>query len=135
VSRALVVAVEGATPLALFLLLLWGTAGSDAPAHAALALAMFVAFALLGSAIGFATGFRHEKAVNNFLVSVTWVLGLGPGPFFGARVDGWRAIFPGAHALRGEFALEAAKLAGIAAAAFAILALACRPRRTRFFSR
>lgn len=134
-SRLFIAAVEGAFPVALFAGLLVATRNIDLIEHLITLGMMFVCFTLLGAAIGFCLGFRHEKAVNNFLNAVTWVLGFGPGPFFGAHGGGWRSIFPGGFSGEGLFALEWIKLAGFAAIAIAMLYFGRRPRRGRFFSR
>lgn len=134
-SRLLSSLAECLVPCGLFIVLV---ATSDLPQKAwqvGTAVLMLVVFSLFGSALGFYFGFRHEKAVNNFLVSVTWVLGFGPGPFFGADAAGYRALFPGGFSVTGRFGLEAIKLGIVAGLAGLLLYLARRPRRFRFFAK
>lgn len=135
--RLLMSPVEALPPFALFaaLIICAPLPGAQRLAHLATAAGMLVVFLLLGTVLGYCFGFRHEKAVNNFLASVTWVLALGPGPFFGARTGGVARIFPGGFSMEGDFAPEWAKLAALTLLAGGLLWWGSRPRRQRAFTR
>ncbi|WP_336047949.1 hypothetical protein [Streptomyces sp. CA2R101] len=134
-TRLLTTAVECAIPYALFIVLIVAVGGPDMSRHLVTATTMLIAFSLLGAALGFCIGFRHEKAVNNFLNLIPWLLGFGPGPFFGNEASGLTLLFPAGFSSRGEFALEWVKLAMLVALAFALLHWGSRARRHRFFAR
>lgn len=136
-ARLLVGLVESSATAVLFavLLLCSPAVGVDRPRHLVTAALLLPVFLLLGVALGYCFGFRHEKAVNNFLTSVAWVLGLGPGPFLGSGADGAARFFPGGHALRGDFTGEWTELALVALAALALTAWGNAPRRHRSFAR
>jgi hypothetical protein len=134
-SRLLSSLVECLVPCALFILLVATSSLPHKARQLGTAGLMLLVFYLFGSALGFYFGFRHEKAVNNFLVSVTWVLGFGPGPFFGTDATGYRALFPGGFSVTGRFGLEAVKLGVVAGLAGVLLYLARRPRRFRYFAK
>lgn len=136
-ARLLTSPVEALPPFALFavLILLAPLPCAQRLAHLAMATGMLVVFLLLGTVLGYCFGFRHEKAVNNFLASVTWVLGFGPGPFFGARTSGVARLFPGGFSIEGDFALEWLKLAAVTLLAGGLLWWGSKPRRQRVFTR
>ncbi|MFI9645043.1 hypothetical protein ACIHAA_01910 [Streptomyces sp. NPDC052040] len=136
-ARLLTSPVEALPPFALFtvLLLLAPLPLAQRLAHLATATGMLVVFLLLGTALGYCFGFRHEKSVNNFLASLTWVLGFGPGPFFGARADGPARLFPGGYSMDGDFGAEWIKLAAFTLLAVGLLYWGSRPRRQRAFTR
>ncbi|MEU3015909.1 hypothetical protein ABZ635_00745 [Nocardiopsis sp. NPDC007018] len=134
-SRLLVIVTECAAPFALFTALLLATGGEDTGAHLAVAAGMFAAFAVLGAGLGFCVGFRHEKAVNNFVHLAPWLLGFGPGPFFGNEASGPAVLFPGGFSVQGDFALEWVKLAVFALVGVGLLWWGGRTRRHRFFAR
>ncbi|MFG2983264.1 hypothetical protein ACGFYQ_18790 [Streptomyces sp. NPDC048258] len=134
-ARVLVGLAESLAPFALFLTVLLVVPVPDRRRHLITATLMLSVFLLLGTALGYCFGFRHEKAVNNFLASVTWVLGFGPGPFFGNEATGALLLFPGGFSLRGDFLLEWLKLGVVLVAAAALLRWGSRPRRHRSFAR
>lgn len=127
--------VECLIPFAFFVILIAASSQVDRWQNLVTALLMLTAFILLGSALGFCLGFRHEKAVNNFLNVIVWILGFGPGPFFGNDTSGLRALFPGAFALRGDFAVEWIRLGCFAVLAIGLVYWGRLPRRQRFFAR
>ncbi|WP_307665681.1 hypothetical protein [Streptomyces sp. V1I1] len=134
-TRLLIAAVECAVPYLVFIILIgiWG--GPDTFSHIVTATLMLVTFSLFGAAFGFCIGFRHEKAVNNFLNYIPWVLGFGPGPFFGNDASGPARLLPGGFSSTGDFGLEWLKMGVIAALAFWISAWGSRARRHRFYTR
>lgn len=134
-SRVLVIATECAAPFAFFTALLLVSGGPETAAHLAIVAGMFVTFAILGAGLGFCVGFRHEKAVNNFVHLAPWLLGFGPGPFFGNEVSGPSVLFPGGFSTQGDFALEWLKLSVFALIGVALLWWGSRSRRHRFFAR
>ncbi len=103
--------------------------------HVWVLIQMLVAFSVLGVGLGYLFGFRHEKAVNNFLNAVTWVLGFGPGPFMGHEPKGYQLLFPGGFSLAGNFFFECVKLSLIFTIALFLIWLGRRPRNDRIFSR
>ncbi|MFJ6943280.1 hypothetical protein ACISU4_01230 [Streptomyces wuyuanensis] len=134
-TRLLVTTVECSVPFVFFVVLTFTTGGPDTLPHLLTMTAMLVSFGALGAALGFCIGFRHEKAVNNFLHLIPWVLGFGPGPFFGQDVTGIAALLPGGFSSRGEFELEWLKLVLVMVLAVVLLHWGSRSRRHRFFSR
>ncbi|SDT68096.1 hypothetical protein [Actinoplanes derwentensis] len=136
-ARLLLGLVESAAPVVLFLTLLLTSAvtRADRLSHLMTAVLMLIVFLLLGTALGYCFGFRHEKAVNNFLTSVAWVLGLGPGPFFQAGDSAILKIFPGGHSLHGQFGPEWGKLAFLLLVGLGLIAWGTAPRRHRSFTR
>ncbi len=136
-ARLLVGLVESAAPTALFtVLLLTSERTREARAqHLLTAALMLVSFLMLGIALGYCFGFRHEKAVNNFVTSMAWVLGLGPGPFLGSEVSRAGQLFPGGHVLRGDFPGEWTKLLLVVATALGLILWGNLPRRHRSFAR
>lgn len=107
-SRIFIALAESMTALLFFAILLLMT-GADLKHIITLGLMAF-SFTALGSAVGFHFGFRHEKAVNNYLNAAIWVFGFGPGPFFGMHPNKFQLPFPGSSALIGHFSFEWLKL-------------------------
>ncbi|WP_328341079.1 hypothetical protein [Micromonospora sp. NBC_00421] len=134
-TRLVSATVECIVPLVFFVLLIMLTPGGRRWQHVVTALLMLPVFILVGSALGFCLGFRHEKAVNNFLNVIVWVLGFGPGPFFGNDTSGLRVLFPGGFSLRGEFGAEWLRLACLALLGIALARWGRLPRRQPFFAR
>jgi hypothetical protein len=132
-TRLLTTAAECAAPFLLFTIGLVATGAGQLPEQLITLVAMGLVFSLFGSALGFCIGFRHEKAVNNFINLIPWVLGFGPGPFFGKDPYGPAVLLPGGFSAEGRFALEWIKLALIALMAAALLLLGSRARRHRFY--
>lgn len=96
-------------------------------------IAQCVVFSLLGISIGFFIGFKHEKAINNFLHGITWVLALGPGPFLGVHPKWYQFLFPGSQALQGHYGLELLKLTFYLFIALILFHIGRRPRPYRLF--
>ncbi|MBA0053683.1 hypothetical protein E0L36_23300 [Streptomyces sp. AJS327] len=134
-TRLLLTLVEVAVPFVFFVVTLLAVGGPDVLAHLVTATGMLLAFSLLGAALGFCVGFRHEKSVNNFLSLAPWLLGFGPGPFFGNDASGLGLLFPGGFSARGDFVLEWLRLAAVAVLAYALYRWGSRARRHRFFTR
>ncbi|MFF5176352.1 hypothetical protein ACFY3U_27545 [Micromonospora sp. NPDC000089] len=134
-TRLLSGAAECLVPVIFFVVLIVVSSDPHRWQDLVTALLMLVVFLLLGSALGFCLGFRHEKAVNNFLNVIIWVLGFGPGPFFGNDTSGLRVLFPGGFSLREEFAMEWIRLACLAFLAIALVYWGRVPRRQPFFAR
>ncbi|MGC4792167.1 hypothetical protein ACLQ22_30635 [Micromonospora sp. DT178] len=134
-TRLVSATVECVVPLVFFVVLISLSSAADRWQHVLTALLMLVVFILVGSALGFCIGFRHEKAVNNFLNVIIWVLGFGPGPFFGNDTSGFRLLFPGGFSLRGEFGAEWVRLACLAVLGMALAYWGRLPRRQPFFAR
>lgn len=133
-TRAFTTLVECSLPFTMFVVLIVISDLESRVFHLVTAAAMLICFGMLGTALGFWVGFRHEKAVNNFLNLITWVLGFGPGPFFGKEGVGLTALFPGGFSTKGEFELEWIKLAVLAVAAVVLVSFGSRARRQRFFA-
>ncbi len=66
---------------------------------------------------------------------LVWVLGFGPGPFFGNSVHWYQLIFPGAHALRGQYVQVWLLLSGYLLVGIVLSQWARRPRRFRMYSK
>ncbi|MER6910796.1 hypothetical protein ABT354_03855 [Streptomyces sp. NPDC000594] len=73
--------------------------------------------------------------MNNFLHLAPWVLGFGPGPFFGKEASGVFTLFPGGFSARGDYGLEGLKLGVEALLALALAHGGARARKHRSFSR
>ncbi|MEU6573880.1 hypothetical protein [Streptomyces sp. NPDC046805] len=132
-TRLLSVAVECAVPFLLFAVGLAATGADHLTDQLITLVAMGAVFALFGSALGFCIGFRHEKAVNNFINLIPWVLGFGPGPFFGKEAYGPAVLLPGGFSAEGRFGWEWVKLGVIALLAWGLLVAGSRARRHRFY--
>ncbi len=96
---------------------------------------LFLCFSYIGIILGFGLGFRHEKAINNFLYSITWVLGFGPGPFFSGKVSGIQYLFPGSFALENHFFYENGRLIAYVILFSSFVVYLKKPRRAPLFYR
>ncbi|MCF1598465.1 hypothetical protein [Streptomyces muensis] len=134
-TRLLVTLVECLVPVAFFAVITVTAGGPDVLAHLFTMALMAVSFGMLGTSLGFCIGFRHEKAVNNFVNLAPWLLGFGPGPYFGNDAFGLSVIFPGGHSNSGEFGYEWIKEALVVVLAIVLFRLGSRARKRRFFSR
>jgi hypothetical protein len=132
-SRLVMACVECAVPLCLFTYGLVATRPERLTAHLVTMFGMWLVFGLLGIGLGFWLGFRHEKSVNNLINLMPWVLGIGPGPFFGQEAYGPAVLMPGGFSVTGDFLLEWIKLAGLMALAVYLLVWSSGARRNRFY--
>ena len=125
-SRVMLVAAEVFAPSALFAGLL--IASNHDPLHLFFLIGFVLVFSVLGLGLGIYLGFRHDKSVNNMVHLSTWVLGFGPGPFFGVKAAGYHRFFPGGCLLSGNYGLELFKLAAFLSIGFVLLKQGSRPR-------
>lgn len=132
-TRVFQVLAEMIVPATFFSILL--IYGHQAPIHLAVLGLMSIAYAVTGIGIGFFAGFKTEKSINNMLNLAIWILGFGPGPFFGEKVESYQFLFPGAHALRGEFILEWLLIVLYTALGVLLVRLGKTPKRYRLYSK
>lgn len=132
-TRLVTACVECAVPLGLFTTGLAMTRPDRLAAHLVTMFGLWLVFSLLGVGLGFWLGFRHETAVNNLVNLIPWVLGLGPGPFFGEEAHGPAVLLPGGFSVTGDFSLEWIKLGCILLLAVFLLVWSGRARRSRFY--